>query len=200
MELIRTTTKSTTDFADLFPIDKALMRVLVVSGYYDNGSIVQLLEMLKKSGHKRAALEFVVIVDAFASRCYSNSNVLSDLAAINRKIRKIFSHERSGIYLAKTSPLFHPKGYLVESKNDGRFVLGSLNLTNKGLTKNEELILSLSYSVAGKGKKNKVAQDFKCYIDDLFKRNVLTRVDCVDAKKSASSSLRDVLISGRLYS
>jgi len=200
MKLIKTPAESITDFEDLFPIDKALMRVLVVSGYYDNQSIKQLFEMLKKRRDKRSSSEFVIIVDAFASRCYSDSKMLGKLSAINQKAREIFSHERSGVYLAKTSPLFHPKGYLVESRTTGRFILGSLNLTNKGLTKNEELILSLSYNIAGKGKENRIAQDFKHYVDDLFKRKVLTRLDCVDTKTTPSSSLRDVLISGRLYS
>jgi len=191
-------------FKKLIDFDGKPVSIRVVSAYFDVPSIRHILEYLSKDGHATAHKELIIIVDAISSKYQSNESVRQELSDLNSKIMKHCTAKRSGIYLAKSGPLFHSKGYLVSSTKYGQFIIGSLNLTQKGLCQNEEIMIMGHYLQGSREKASVLAEQFYKYVDDLIENKVpssnVTRIDRVEVNKViAARTLREMFISGRLY-
>jgi len=203
------------NFQDLIWLEGKLVSIRVVSAYFDIPSINQLLKYMNNQKHERANIELIIIVDNFSSKFQANKELREELKKINNKIQSLCPNsENSGIYLARVGSLFHSKGFLVSTSKRGKFMIGSLNLTQKGLHKNEEIILLGEYTKHSKEKNAVLAKSFNDYVDQLLKlkpyedevdRNVkkvgtVERVDTIDVKSVvAPRSLREVFLNGRLY-
>ena len=196
------------DFAELlnFPGSK-LRRIYAISAYYDHKSIKQLIKYMdnhgaseKKSAKKKSVnLELIIVLDrgVRVDKCLKN---------LDKKIRKKFRHRKSGIYLAYHGSLFHSKGYLVESKADGLCAVGSLNLTQRGLEKNEELLARSEYRIKPQSCDSKFAEDFKKYLlEDILKHERTLRVRDLKANSlpidspPIESDIQEFFLAGKLY-
>ena len=191
--------KDRSDFAELlnFP-GRKLRRIYAISAYYDHKSIKQLIKYMHgTSGKKSANLELIIVLDR-------GVRIDKYLKKLDKKIRKKFRHNNSGIYISYLGSLFHSKGYLVESKADGLCAVGSLNLTQKGLEKNEELLARSEYRIKPQSCDSKFAEDFKKYLlEDILKG--ACRVSCLDKNSPPidsspiESDIQDFFLAGKLY-
>ena len=192
MELISTQQSSYENYRELFQFDTKLRRIWAVSAYYDEVSIRQLMQLLEEQGAGNSRLELIVILD----RRVSN---LIGLQELDQEIRNKFTHQDSGIYLCDEGELFHSKGYLAETGRDGICLLGSLNLTQKGLTRNEEILVSARYVLGSRSKEHQLAEAFEGYVNEVWDR--LTRIGerRADKDKGAPKSLVDCFLNGVIY-
>lgn len=132
-----------------------IKRIWAVSAYYDIDSIKQLIEYIKSRSSKKQKPELFIVIGSI------NSGELKDLQGM--KFGNEFK-EGSGIRVTKGGWLFHSKGYLVETTNrSGMCAIGSMNLTQAGLTKNEEI---LTYSQYKHSKIPALVASFKNYVED----------------------------------
>ena len=159
---------------------------------------------IEKKVHATVNKELIVIVDLFSSKFHSDEKLRADLLKLNKEICKCCSAERSGIYLARVGPLLHSKGFLISTVKRGKLIIGSLNLTQKGLRKNEEIMLLGEFTKGSREQVASLAGAFEGYVDALldgeFVNSTVTRVDRVDVKKSeVPRSLREMFLDGRLY-
>ena len=131
-----------------------IKRIWAVSAYYDRPSIEQLIEYIKSRSSKKQKPELLIIIGSINSR---------ELEALQKMIFGKLFKEGSGIRVTNCGYLFHSKGYLVETANrSGMCAIGSMNLTQAGLTKNEEF---LTYSQYKHSKVPPLVASFKEYIE-----------------------------------
>jgi len=90
---------------------------------------------------------------------------LTEPSALN-ELRKLFiDNPNSKIFLAKASPrdrIFHPKLYLFRNKTKCCIISGSANITNGGLTENQESSIIINCSIS-----DKVYADTNVYFKSL---------------------------------
>ena len=176
---------------------RKLRRIYAISAYYDLASIDELIKYMKQeaSAKQVADLEFVIVLDRGV-----RDEEKKCLQKRDKYIRKNFPDSKSGIYLASLGKLFHSKGYLIESEQDGRCAVGSLNLTQSGLTKNEELLVFSEYRIHSQTNDLRFARDFKKYVQEIISRHNTYRVSESNNKSpQIGSSIRDFFLAGRLY-
>ena len=188
------------NFSEIFLLEGKLRKIFIVSAYHDLESIDQLIAYLEENGSKKPHCELVVLLDSRAS-------MLEELKEKDKIVRDSFKSTRSGIYLVQAGSLFHSKGYLAESSRDGICHIGSLNFTQKGLTKNEELWVSIPYTPGSQSKEAKLAREFSGYVEYLLKcvkspepPFFVQRVsDKSDREPLKAGCLRDLFLDGVLY-
>lgn len=125
-------------------------------------------------------------ISAFASEagvyglaeCISSSHIKSDdttiIVGIDQEgtpveaLQELISlRANSYIFYQREPPIFHPKIYLFEGMNETAFIVGSSNLTARGLFGNVESSILLEFSNENlEGKK--VLKEFKDYYKDLL--------------------------------
>ena len=200
MELIslKLSGENLSEFKEIIGLPKRkLRRIYAISAYYDPASIDNLIKYMKHeaSAKKVANLEFIIVLDRRV-----RDEEKEYLQKRDKYIRKNFPDSKSGIYLASLGELFHSKGYLVESEQDGRCAVGSLNLTQSGLTKNEELLVFSEYRIRSKTNGSRFARDFKKYVQEIIAHNA-RRVSEPNNLKSSQigSSIWELFLAGRLY-
>ena len=151
-----------------------MVRFVAVSAYYDVETIRKIRKLVHTTRNSRHKCDLIIILDRTNVKREEN-----DLKKIDDKIcRDDRYSERSGIYVADFGKLFHCKGYLCESEHRGIFSLGSLNVTQPALKKNEELMLSIRYSrsnSSGKTHQEKIADDFRNYALKLLEEKNVRR-------------------------
>ena len=147
-------------FLDGAPREK-IKRIWAVSAYYDIESIKQLIDHIKSRIGKKQKPELFIVVGTI------NSGELEALQKM--KFGNEFK-KGSGIHVT-CGPLFHSKGYLVETTSNGMCAIGSMNLTQAGLKKNLEILTCFQYKHS---KVPALVASFKEYVeicrsDDLSK-------------------------------
>ena len=195
------------NFSALLALGQKPKRILAVSAYCDPESINQLINYMTKHGAKSPDLELVILLDRGARRIDEVKELDERIERNkNRNKNKKFNW-RSGIYLAHFGELFHSKGYLVESRNEGKCAIGSLNLTQKGLTKNAELLAVYDYKIVSRSPISKFAKSFKNFVyqsANIKKRkddNKKYRVSEINKEdlKIRHKTMREFFLDGKLY-
>ena len=115
-----------------------IQRIWAVSAYYDKDSIRQLIKHIENRGIKKPEL-FIVIGTI-------NNKELKVLQKIQKTEIGTKFKEGSGIRVTNCGRLFHSKGYLVETSKNRMCAIGSMNLTQNGLNKNEEILTYSRYA------------------------------------------------------
>ena len=168
-----------------------LRRIWAISAYYDADSIHTLLNHIRENGNRSANNELIIIVDQYAGN-------IEELQSIDEHIRSQPGlSTSSGIYVAKTSGgIFHSKGYLAETGNEGELYIGSMNLTKKGISANEELLTYFSYTIDSKEQSAKMAQKFKSYVLYLIETKCqrVSDIECRTSKEA--NDLRSLFLNG----
>jgi len=116
-----------------------IRRIWTVSAYYDRPSIEQLIAHIKSRRSKKQKPELFIIIGSINS----GEEELEKLQGM--KFGNEFE-KGSGIRVTNCGYLFHSKGYLVETTRSGMCAIGSMNLTQAGLKKNEELLTYSRYT------------------------------------------------------
>lgn len=89
----------------------------------------------------------------------------------------------------------------MESQKDGKCAVGSLNLTQRGLTKNKELLAFCDYQIDSKSYASKFSEHFKKYVEKILNdKDTTYRVsDSEETGISSGTSRRDYFLKGKLY-
>ena len=156
---VRAEEKEFNSFGDLLAYlvgtsNHKIKRIWAVSAYYDRPSIEQLIAYIKSRRSKKQKPELFVVIGSI------NSGELEALQKM--KFGNEFK-EGSGIRVTNCGYLFHSKGYLVETTRSGMCAIGSMNLTQAGLKKNEELLTYSRYTHYSKVPP--LVRSFKEYIE-----------------------------------
>ena len=191
MQLVSVPDEDFPNFSELLSLGPKLRRIWAISAYYDHESIKQLIRYMKDHGAKNANLELIIVLDRRA-------RVDEDLKKLDKKIKRKFRNNSSGIYLSSSGELFHSKGYLVESQKIGKCAVGSLNLTHKGLTKNKELLAFCDYRINSKSHTSEFAENFKEYVKDILDDDDTYRISEATGTPPRTSR-RDFFLEGKLY-
>ena len=172
---------------------KKLRRIWAISAYYDHLSIKQLIEYMGDRGAGNANLELIIVLDRRAG-------VDKYLKKPDKKIKKKFGSGYSGIYLSPFGELFHSKGYLVESQKTGKCAVGSLNLTQKGLTENAEILALFDYKINSTSYASRFARSFKEYVWEILDhKNTHPASKEIEMPSRTRNYRRDIFLEGRLY-
>jgi hypothetical protein len=124
----------------LFTLETAVRTLIVISAYIDVETIDAIVKFLRKNKDRRAYPTLRIYIDYSASNYTTLPDRADGLRRCAARIAK-FCSEDSGIYLVRTGNLFHTKCYLIRGNQSQKLIVGSLNATQNGLSKNEELVL-----------------------------------------------------------
>ena len=116
--------------------DHEIERIWAVSAYYDIDSIEQLIEHIKSRSSKKP--ELFIVIGTIKRGKKGGLKALQEMEFGKFK-------QGSGIRVTNRDSLFHSKGYLVETAQNGMCAIGSMNLTQNGLKKNEEILTYFRY-------------------------------------------------------
>lgn len=180
---------------ELLGVQGALRSVTAISAYIDIESIKQLFKFVNGKADSRGRPTLKVFIDSSSSRFYSDRVVQKDLISLQESIEDSCA-EGSGIYLVKYGKLFHSKIYLVESNKKGRLIIGSMNLTQKGIYENEEVILIGDYSLNSREICSSLSNSVKEYSCNLEENAILVKKG---AKGRYPSCMRQFLLDGMIY-
>ena len=139
--------------------DHKITRIWAVSAYYDKESIEQLIDHIKSHRSKKQKPELFIIIGSINS----GEEELEKLQKM--KFGNEFK-EGSGIRVTNCGYLFHSKGYLVETTRSGMCAIGSMNLTQAGLKKNEEILTYSQYKRYKHSEVPALVAGFKEYVED----------------------------------
>ena len=172
---------------------KKLRRIWAVSAYYDHESIKQLIEYMGDHGARNANLELIIVLDR-------RGRVDKYLKKLDERIKNNFGSGYSGIYLSSFRELFHSKGYLVESQKTGKCAVGSLNLTQRGLTENAEILALFDYNINSTSYASIFARSFKEYVREILNhKNTHRASKAIEMPSRTRNYRRDIFLEGRLY-
>ena len=177
-------------FASLLELEGAITEVSIVSAYGDIEAIKEAYSWAHR--HKNdGGLTFCVYVDKNASRFIGNETAKK----LANKIKKQCTEE-SGIFLVESGKLFHSKAFVVRSKKETKFAVGSMNFTNMGLSKNEEvLLMGVVKKYASDAKTKAVIRQIDDYIYGLKDKSFsVLKAD----PKPRLYSVQDLLLNGFL--
>ena len=185
-------------FAKLFAFKNNVNTVIAISAYVDIHSIRQLLEFTKEKSSKRSRPSLRFFIDKSSSHFFSDSITKNALTELDEVIRT-FCNDDSGIYLVRLGALFHSKAYLVEGRDKGKVFFGSLNLTNKGITSNEELVVSGEFNINGHSYGSRLADWVKKYADDLHENSIRVNEAAKHGLRGSVSCMRQMLLDGAIW-
>ena len=99
MQLVPIPDEDFQDFGALLSLGWKLRRIWVVSAYYDHESIEQLIRYMDDHGAGNANLELIIVLDRRAG-------VDEGLKKLDKKMKRKFGSNSSGIYLSSSGELF----------------------------------------------------------------------------------------------
>ncbi|MCW7556376.1 hypothetical protein NX722_27830 [Endozoicomonas gorgoniicola] len=136
----------------------------------------------------------IIIVDKGASN-------IEELKKWDRRIaHSACFTDLSGVYVACTSGgIFHSKGYLAKTSKYGEFYIGSMNLTNKGISGNEELVIEGSYTIGSREHSAYIAERFDEYVDYLIESKSQRVRDVQHSSSKEADDIRSLFLDGRIF-
>jgi len=181
--------------SELFEIDGAIRTVIGLSAYVDLESINQLIDFVRDNADARTQPSLRIFIDKSSSRFLSDRRIHDEFLRAARRINT-YCNSESGIFLVQLGALFHSKAYLVEGNTTGRILFGSMNLTQKGINGNEELVLFDDINIGGRTKANRLAEWLKDYTEELHEHSDKVEKNIQDRFPSC---MRQLLLDGSVY-
>lgn len=183
-------------FKELFSVKGAVRNITAISAYIDIESIVQLIGFLSNSADSRGKPSLRIYIDKSSSRFFSDRKTRNELLDQQKIIQNKFS-QQSGIFLVQFGKLFHSKIYLIEGNRYGKIILGSLNLTQKGISENEEILLVDNYEIKSRSISSKLSKWVKEYSEALELKSVSVANN--NDGGNYPSCMRQFLLNGTIY-
>lgn len=197
---LQTEKKRTKTFADLFELgDWKIKKTVIISAYTDIESIKEIVTYVSKHADKTSS-SIQIFMDKAASRVSTDEELSGELQKLNKKIEKYFS-KGSGIFLVSYGKLFHSKCYIFEGRKEGKFFIGSMNLTVAGRENNEEILVGANYTCNTKEANARLAEKLFKYADELKanKRGKAYSASDIEDYENKSVTFRDIILDGFLY-
>ena len=183
--------------ASIFHVAGAVRTVVAISAYVDIATIDAIVDFVRDSRDNRGKPTLKIYTDYSASNYTTLPERNAELQRCTARIAK-FCSAASGIYLVRTGSLFHTKLYLIRSNREQKLILGSMNATENGLNKNEELVL---VGESGLGSHSQIGQLATWVLDQYLPRleEVSDRIAKDDEIYHFPTSMRQLLMDGWLY-
>jgi hypothetical protein len=181
--------------SELFQIPGAIRSVIVISAYIDIESINQLINFVSNGADSRGYPRLRVFIDKASSRFLSDRELQKQFLEADKKISSICDSS-SGIFLVQLGTLFHSKAYLIEGNKKARILLGSMNLTQKAINANEEIVLFEDIYIGGRANGNRLAAWIKKYAEELHAKSVKV---AKNTQGQFPSCMRQLLLDGSIY-
>ena len=181
----------------LLAIDGSIRELTIISAYTDLQMLRQLCKKVRRKADGRTSGPRIrIFLDRQASTYESDPSMKEVMDRFSRKLKT--GNDSSGIWLVKAGPLFHAKAVVVETNTSLRYMLGSLNMTQKAFSKNEELV-GLGYAdVHSRAADNKIAKWISGdYCNELKNRS--QQIPFPQTKKLEQDSLQSLLLSGLMF-
>ena len=176
-----------------------LNSLIIVSAYTDVKYIEEIIKRFKsKTYKKRKGCHFSIYIDEKASRYNTDESIRVRLDECAKKIKRSwFLDDKSGIFLVSCGSLFHSKFIISKSNSYNKFIIGSINFTEKAFTKNEEIAVTIEADAHDqKNDENILIKTAEEYIKSLKP----TQIPPQDTQSfSTTKSLRDLFLDGFLY-
>jgi len=188
--------KESQALSELFHIAGALRTIIVISAYIDIESINQLIDFVSNGADSRGYPNLKVFIDKASSRFTSDRELRKKFLEADERISSICD-SKSGIFLVQLGALFHSKAYLIEGNKKAKVLFGSMNLTQKALNGNEELVLFEDINIGGRAKGNRLAAWIKNYAEELHKTKSVKVAS--DIQGHFPSCMRQLLLDGTIY-
>ena len=168
----------------------------IVTGYYDETSIRQVIDWLEERSSLKGNIRFEL---------YLNRTKLPDkiklLEKLNREIRRKFTNDESGIYLF-VEHFVHMKCFHIQGEARASFVIGSNNLTRRALEDNEELMSKIQYDpqVEDSSSPGELLDQYLWKFYENNREDLCVYIDAYDPKSTPQpNDLRDYLLEGELW-
>jgi len=189
-------------FTNLFAFNGKVNEVIAISAYTDPESIDELIDFAgtKSYAGQKPSLRFFIDSSSshFFSSCVKDGLSMKDVFVEKNKEILSFCDSESGIYLVQFGTLFHSKAYLIKGNNTGKVFFGSLNLTRRGITSNEELVVADEFNVSGNSYGSRLAAWVHEYADALHGKSM--RVDvALSSRRRSTSCMRQMLLDGVIW-
>lgn len=193
MEIKSTKIFKTLSIESIFQLEGKVRSVDVISAYTDIDFINKILDYILENGNKVDKPHFSIHLDYHASGYSSNKDVRTELDKIAKTVKNKF-YNKSGVYLVKTGQLFHSKCIISKSRTSINLLIGSINFTDYGFSKNEEMVLSGQALEGGSSYVNRLVNQIWDYIEQIPSE----QVGCGEFNIKPLS-LRQVLLDGEMY-
>ena len=177
----------------IFQLEGKVTSVVVISAYTDTSYIKKCISYIRKHRNKVNTPHFSIYLDFHSSGYSSNKDVRKELDDIVSTLSKNFDEE-SGVYLVKSGNIFHSKCIIAESRSSINLLIGSINFTENGFSKNEEIVVNGQAVVGGSSYTNQLVNQTWDYIDKIESFKIGS--DKIEIKPL---SLRQVLLAGEMY-
>ncbi|MGE3298568.1 MAG: phospholipase D-like domain-containing protein [Porticoccaceae bacterium] len=184
---------------ELLNIDGAVRDLTIISAYTDIKMLRTLCRKARRNADGRTSGPRVrIFLDRQASTYESDPAMKNIMDRFSRRLKE--DNSDSGIWLVKVGPLFHAKAVVVETNTSICYMLGSLNMTQKAFSKNEELV-GLGYAdIDGKAADNKIARWISGDYCDRLKSQDQTQLIPFPGKTTLpQDSLQSLLLSGIMF-
>jgi len=185
-------------FSQLFASRKKATKIIAISAYTDIQSLDELISFTEEKmfARKKPSLRF--FIDSSSSHFFADESTRGEFLRLNSRIRS-FCDAKSGIYLVQFGTLFHSKAYLIEGSDTGKVFFGSLNLTRRGITSNEELVIGDEYKISGKSYGSRLALWVNEYADNLHCKSVRVDDKAIASQRRSASCMRQMLLDGVIW-
>lgn len=183
---------------ELLDIDGAIRSIFVISAYIDMDTIDAIVKHLDRRRDDRTSPRLWIYTDYFSSGFTTNAIRRTQIDKFNEKLRRKKFTEDSGLYLINSGSLFHSKCFLIKGNKQQRLILGSMNATQAGLTRNEEIIVNGVSEIDSRSQLASLAS----WVEDVYLPQLreIAKKATVELEETFSpKNLRQVLLGGWIY-
>lgn len=190
--LVSLSESRSSSFEELFSFsNQCVENLIVATAYFDLVSLQEIVSLALKEKPKKGKARVSIFVDGSASRFKSDPDIRNALCTLSKLLTQQCDRN-SGIFLVNFGTLFHTKLYFLESTKKIKLFIGSLNLSQNGLKKNEEILVDLSQSI-----NSDVYEQIFSYAKILHEKSI--EVSRAIGLKKYNPNLRDIILDGHIY-
>lgn len=147
----------------IFRLDGKVSSVDIISAYTDPKFLLDLMNTILNEGNQVDIPHMAIFLDLYESRYISNTEVRKTIDEITQNLEKYFD-DSSGIYLVNIGKIFHSKCIISKSRSSANMILGSINATYAGFTKNEEIAICGKSIIGSRSQLNRMIDQVYDYI------------------------------------
>jgi hypothetical protein len=183
----------------LLEVTGKIRLAIIISAYTDVKMLNTMIKKIRKLKDKRSCV-VQIYLDYWNSGYTMVSETREKLDKIAKSLKEI--SDKSGVWLVRDGRLFHSKLVMIETNTESKMIVGSLNMTSRAFSVNEELI------VMGSGSLDSRATVFQMgkWVKDLYcpclqeKANELPKKKISEPERGQDIiTIREILMAGRIF-
>jgi hypothetical protein len=169
---------------------------IIISAYTDVEMLNSAIKKITKIMDRRSGVIIQIYLDYFASGYSMEPGRKKDLDKIAKKLKR--QSDKGGVWLVRNGRLFHSKLVMIKSNRDIKVAVGSLNMTNRAFSYNEELV------VFGSGSLDTKATAFQMgkWVKDTYCPRLQKTSEALPQMgrfRILRDTIREILLDGRIF-